>query len=185
MKNKEIYPREYRIWKAMRARCHSKCYSNTIYQKRGIKVCHRWDSFDNFISDMGKCPEGYTIDRIDTYSDYCPENCRWATYEEQSKNRGNFNKVYTYKGKTQCLKDWAEDLNIKYVTLCMRLKRHPDLTFEELISYICKRDEKFFYIDGYYSRQELCEKYNIPLQNFYDRTHKEWPLDRILSTPVL
>ena len=65
MKLKNIYKREYRIWKALRARCNSPCYCNSTYQKKGIKCCRRWKSFEHFISDMGKCPEGYSIDRID------------------------------------------------------------------------------------------------------------------------
>lgn len=184
MKNKNLFPREYRIWKAMRARCNAPCYKDSLYQKRGIKVCTRWNSFDNFIEDMGQCPENYSIDRIDTYGDYCPENCKWSSSEEQCKNRGKFNLVYTYNGETMCLKDWAKKLKIKYITLHMRLQRHPNLTFEELISYKDPRTEKFEWEGNFYTREELCNMYNIPLVNFYDRMHKGWDLQKILTTPV-
>lgn len=184
MKLKEQFPREYRIWKAMRARCNAPCYSDSLYQKRDIKVCERWNSFASFIEDMGSCPEGCSIDRLNSYGNYCPENCRWATTEEQAKNRGKFNLVYTYNGETMCLKDWAKKLGLRYQTLHMRLSRHPELTFEQLITYIDPRDKKILWKGQYYTRKQLCEKYNIPIQNFYDRTHKGWSLEKILLTPI-
>lgn len=184
MKKKEEFKREYRIWKAMRARCNAPCYKDSIYQVQNISVCERWNSFDLFIEDMGPCPKGYSIDRIDTYGNYCPENCRWADNKTQASNRGNFNKKYSYKGEEHCLKDWANILGIKYLTLYMRINRHPELTFEETISYKDPRTEKILWEGNYYTRLELCTMYNIPLQNFYDRFHKGWSIEKILTTPI-
>lgn len=184
MSKRKDFQREYRIWKAMRARCSAPCYRDSTYQINEIKVCERWNSFESFIADMGPCPEGYSIDRIDTYGDYSPENCRWANPSTQAKNRGTFNKVFTYNGETHCLKDWARILNIKYVTLCMRIKRLPELSFEEIINYEDPRKKKILWENNYYTREELCSMYNIPIINFYDRTHKGWPLSKILLTPV-
>ena len=177
------HKKEYRIWKAMRARCYAPCFSNSNYQKKGIKVCERWNDFLNFYTDMGDCPDNYSIDRIDNNRDYSLENCRWTSYETQAKNRGKFNLIYTFNGITQCLKDWAREYGISYTTLIARIFRY-NIPFEKALTFIDDRDKPIEWNGKLWSRQELCNAYNIPLVNFYDRTHKGWSLEKILLTPV-
>lgn len=179
-KYRKLHPDEYKVWKGMRARCNAPCNKyRGNYQKLGIKVSKRWDSFDNFFEDMGKRPINHTIERIDSEKDYCKENCRWATRLEQAKNRKGFNRYYTYKGKTLCVKDWAKEFSINYTTLIARLKKMP---FEKAIEYdntlyIEYKGEKF-------TIKELCSTYNIPISNFYDRRSKGWSVHKILTTPI-
>jgi hypothetical protein len=116
---------EYKIWNSMKMRCiNSNSESYSYYGGRGIKVCDRWiNSFENFYEDMGKRPEGMSIDRIDVNGDYCPENCRWATMEEQSRNKRD-NIHIEYKGQTKILTDWAKEINISVQTLYARLTKY-------------------------------------------------------------
>lgn len=92
--------RTYYSWLSMRNRCinkNLKAFKN--YGGRGIKVCKRWDKFENFLKDMGECPEDLTLDRIDVNGDYKPSNCRWTTVANQSRNRrGKNNSTSQYKG---------------------------------------------------------------------------------------
>lgn len=78
----------YRAWIAMRQRCNNPnnpAYLN--YGFRGISVCERWAKFENFLSDMGDCPAGMSIERVDNNLGYSKDNCVWATASEQNRNK--------------------------------------------------------------------------------------------------
>lgn len=89
--------KEYRSWNAARKRCLTK--SNQAYKNYGalgVSMCSRWDSFDNFLKDMGPCPPGHTLDRINPFGNYEPTNCRWADSKTQRTNTRK-----NYRGKNE------------------------------------------------------------------------------------
>jgi hypothetical protein len=108
----------------MKSRCNNpKASGYNNYGAKGIEVCNRWNVFENFLIDMGERPgTEYSIERLDTTKDYCPENCKWATRLEQNRNRSMC--IYiTIKGKKQTVKEWALEKGVKRQTIEARLKR--------------------------------------------------------------
>jgi hypothetical protein len=124
---------EYKIWKSMRRRCINPDRPDyRFYGAKGITVCERWDKFENFFADMGKRPDGLTLDRIDNSGNYTPENCRWATWETQFANRPNlpnpaFMVLITHNGETHSISEWGRIAGIGQL-LAGRL--HRGWTFE-------------------------------------------------------
>lgn len=117
----------YRSWECMLSRCRNPkdpFFAN--YGGRGIKVCERWRSVVAFFEDMGPRPSPkHSIERIDNDGDYEPGNCKWATIDEQARNRRRpkGRTLLTYGGKTQSLTRWAEDLGVSRELIGMRLRR--------------------------------------------------------------
>lgn len=98
----------YRSWHGMMSRCYCKTTTKYAdYGGRGISVCTEWHDFKNFLRDMGECPENLSLDRIDVDGNYNPENCRWATWKEQCRNKRQT--VYVeWEGKKCTYADLAE-----------------------------------------------------------------------------
>lgn len=118
----------YTVWASMMARCYNTKNNNYYkYGAKGITVCDDWQDLPVFASDMGDKPEGrYSIDRVDNDGDYEPNNCRWATDFEQSRNTSR-NVMYTVGEQTLCLEDWAAKVGMYAWTLSKRLKRGLDI----------------------------------------------------------
>jgi hypothetical protein len=114
----------YQTWNAMLERCRNPKhvgYSN--YGGRGIEVCERWKSFENFLADMGERPKGKTIDRINSNGNYEPSNCQWQTNKQQHNNRNN-NRNFTIKGVTKTLTEWCEYYKTNRMLVDSRINKY-------------------------------------------------------------
>lgn len=114
----------YCSWSNIIQRCtNSRNKDYHYYGGRGITVCEQWRKFENFLKDMGQKPtDKHQIDRIDNNGSYCPANCRWTTSKINCRNRKN-NHLETYNGETKTLAEWAEEFEISYDMIRLRLKR--------------------------------------------------------------
>ncbi len=113
----------YRKWFHMLQRCNEPTSVHYhYYGARGIKVCERWHKFENFFSDMGFPPEGMSLDRINNDGDYCAENCRWATRQQQAVNRRRAVKL-THNGMTLTISEWARALDLSVSALRDRISQ--------------------------------------------------------------
>lgn len=112
----------YHIWTGIRQRCYNeKNPAYEYYGARGIRVCDRWNRFENFLEDMGERPEGKSLDRIDNDGPYSEENCRWASHQEQMNNTGKNIRI-EFNGLSLTVSQWARRLNIPQYLLAERLR---------------------------------------------------------------
>lgn len=114
----------YETWKHMRQRCNDQNATHyNRYGGRGIKVCEEWNDYGKFrewaLNNGYK--ENLTLDRIDVNGDYCPENCRWATWITQQNNRTSNHKI-TVNGETHTIAEWAKINGIHPGTIMSRIK---------------------------------------------------------------
>lgn len=122
-RNKKRTSKTYAAWLGMKARVKSEGRHKRWYKDKGITACPEWmESFEAFLADMGECPKGLTLERIDGTKGYYKENCRWASQKEQNRNN-SANRMLTLDGKTQCVGAWAEETGLKEATIRGRLNR--------------------------------------------------------------
>jgi hypothetical protein len=144
----------YKAWHNMRSRCKnpnaSKYY---LYGGKGIFVCDEWDNdflnFYNWSMENG-WREGLTLDRIDGNKNYCPDNCRWATYKQQNNNTTQ-NRWITFNGKRHNVTQWAKIVGLSEKCLSERIRRKwsieralttPTIRFENFGKYVQERKEQ-------------------------------------------
>lgn len=113
---------EYNIWHAMWGRCeNTKNPAWRLYGARGIRVCKRWETVEQFLSDMGRRPSSkHQIDRINNDANYCPDNCRWVLPVIQANNTSR-NRFVEFGGERLTIGQWATKLGISYSTLHGRI----------------------------------------------------------------
>ena len=120
--------REYQAWHNMRQRCTNRNIPAYIrYGYIGITVCKEWNSYRNFLEDMGRCPPNYTLERKNNNYGYAPQNCYWATYHEQGRNKAN-NVWLKAESKRMLQTDWAKELGISFGALSYQLKTEKPFT---------------------------------------------------------
>lgn len=138
----------YKIWLNMKSRCYNK--TATRYERyggRGIFVCDEWkNNFMNFYN--WACNNGYieglSIERIDINDGYYPQNCKWITKSEQSKNTCRTHLI-TYNHETKCVEDWCKELGLKSNTILERAKNLNGDFYKALFEYVpYQKDEKSF-----------------------------------------
>lgn len=113
----------WRVWNSMIHRCQDQSRKDwRNYGGRGITVCDRWQDFNLFFADMGHVPHGRSIDRIDNDGPYSPQNCRWATPAEQTRNTRQNNTI-TIDGVSRVLADWVTISGRTPATIRRRLKK--------------------------------------------------------------
>lgn len=116
--NREM-TRTYRIWNSMVNRGRGTA-NRKYYAERGITVCERWQSFENFLHDMGEAPDGLSIERINNDAGYSPDNCCWASCMEQANNRRS-NRLIEHDGRRMTQAEWARQAGISRQALRYRL----------------------------------------------------------------
>lgn len=126
---KRKYGKAYNSWRGMIERCSNPKHDFFhIYGARGISVCERWLSYDNFFKDMGNCPNGMQLDRVENNGNYEPSNCRWATYQEQATNKTNNRHLLCF-GKSIVMSNAAERIGItqQHLRSVMQRAKWPDI----------------------------------------------------------
>lgn len=118
---------EHKAWSSMRERCNNPNHRHYKgYGGRGITVCERWNSFENFFADMGPRPsDKHSIEREDNSLGYSPDNCVWATSAEQNRNKRNMRYV-EIDGETRYLREWCRVLGRSVSTVSGRIFRGMD-----------------------------------------------------------
>lgn len=115
--------RTYQSWSSMRDRCNNPRNAKFHrYGGRGIRVCERWNSFENFLADMGECPPEFSIERMNNDGHYEKDNCKWASRREQSLNKSTTRRVTAF-GQTKPLTVWAEETGLPFLMIWKRLAR--------------------------------------------------------------
>jgi hypothetical protein len=117
------------IWWRMLSRCqNTEDPTYKHYGGRGISVCSRWLSFENFLADMGCAPAKLSIDRIDNDGNYSPENCRWLDMKSQQRNKRS-NRVIFYNDEAHCLAEWCDRLGLNRYGVYNRASKSTDAAY--------------------------------------------------------
>jgi len=176
--------RTYTIWTRMKSRCNNK-NNKLVYHRyggRGIKVCERWEnSFENFLKDMGDAPDEMTIERIDNDRGYSPDNCKWATRQEQANNTSS-NKYYDYNGESLTIAQISRIVGINRITITTRLRR--GISFSDAVANKTKTKRLFTHDGMTMGIREWAEYLGIKRRALDSRLNRGWSVEKTLTTPI-
>lgn len=112
----------YKSWAAIMDKCFNPAARDfSEFGGRGIEVCERWRSVENFIADMGEREEGLVIDRLDPNKNFEPGNCRWATPLEHARTQPN-RRMIEFNGVRLHLAEWSRRLGVPENTIRNRIR---------------------------------------------------------------
>lgn len=174
LRNHPLYTR----WVCMRSRCNDENnIGYKIYGGRGIKVCDEWNySFQNFYnwSINNGFKSELVIDRIDSNANYCPENCRWAT-TEQNANNTSTNVKYEFNGEMLGIYQIARLVGIYDETLRNRVVNIGMSVYDaiELGNNRKKRSDTGINKNKITAASEFCRLNNVKLSYFRSKKYRE------------
>lgn len=168
-------------------------HHRSCYKEHNIKMCNEWkESFRNFYNwamqngykyeSLSNGFNKYTIDRINPYKGYCPENCRWITIQEQQRNKTD-NKVIEWQGRKYKLWELAEKYNIDALVLYNRLFVYNWTTERSVMQKVRPRVIYLEYKGKYITLDDIAKLSGIAKTNVKKRLKKGWSIEKIISTP--
>ncbi len=190
--------RFYDIWTKIKNRCLNKNNKNyNQYGKRGITIHPQWLKFENFRDDMltnynEHCKKNgeknTTIERINNNGNYEPNNCKWATREEQSNNKRN-NHLLTFNGQTLTFSQWEHKLNFKHNTLHNRINVYKwsiERALNQPASSGIRKDSILItYNNITLPLTQWCKKLNLSYATISTRIKRlHWNAKKALITPI-
>jgi hypothetical protein len=175
---------EYNAWAGMVQRCRDKNAINYgRYGGKGVRVCDEWlppGGFDRFITHIGPRPTAkHQIDRIEGTRGYEPGNVRWATVEEQAKNRSSTIMV-TIGSETMCVSDWCKRTGVEPFTAYARITYgwDPARAVSEAVT-----DGRHVFFGELLTTGEAAKKYGMTVGALANRLYRGWPPDDAVSAP--
>lgn len=183
----------YKVWAGIKDRTTRGNHQNkNNYSRLNIKMCEEWqNSFQAFYDwaikngykyeKLANGKNKYSIDRIDTYGDYCPENCRWATIDEQQNNTTR-NRIIEYNGEKHTLSQWCKKLNIDYCVVNQRL--HYGWEVKRAFEESNDRKSYFVYNGRVLSKKDIAKETGLSISNIENRIHRGWDIERIMTQPA-
>ena len=175
----------YARWYNMIRRCSNPDDPAYVYYGgRGIRVCDRWLIFENFDFDMGPPPSPeHSIERREGNGNYEPNNCHWATPQEQARNRRS-NVLYEHNGQKQFLDDLAQEHGVLTNTVIDRIKR-KGMSVSDALTSPKMWEPVYVEIDGQRVKRSVAiREAGISLPTFNKRLKQGLSAEEALKLPV-